>query len=88
MRRWLLRSLMKKRFPFPLVHIEWKDAQTGHGWEDKENVLVEIPIVTTVGFLIKETGDGVVIASTVGTDLQSNARISIPQGMIISKKEL
>ena len=80
--------MRKPKFSFPLVHVEWKDAQTGHGWEDRENVLVETPIVTTVGFLIKETDEGVVVASTVGTDLQSNARISIPRGMIISKKEL
>jgi hypothetical protein len=78
----------KPKYPFPLIHIEWKDAQTGHGWEHEEDLTIEIPIVITVGFLIKENEDGVLIASSVGTDRHSNARIVIPKGMIVSRKDL
>ena len=78
----------KPKFPFPLVHVEWKDAQTSHGWELADDLEVEIPIVTTVGFLVKENDQGLLIASSVGADRHSNARIVIPIGMVISRKEL
>lgn len=78
----------RPKYPFPLIHVEWKDAQTGHGWEHEEDLTIEIPVVTTIGFLIKENDDGVLIASSVGTDRHSNARIVIPIGMIVSRKEL
>ena len=78
----------KPKYPFPLVHIEWKDAQTGHGWEHQDDVQIEIPIVTTIGFLIRDNDEGVMVASTVGSDLHCNARIVIPKGMIVSRKDL
>lgn len=78
----------RQKFPFPLIQVEWKDAQTGHGWEHEEDLSIEIPVVITVGFLIKENDDGVLIASSVGTDRHSNARIVIPKGMIVNRKEL
>lgn len=78
----------KPKYPFPLVQIDWKDAQTTHGWETADEVIVEIPQVITVGFLVKEDEHGVVVASTVGTDRHSNARITIPLGMVVSRKDL
>ena len=78
----------RKKYPFQLVEVHWKEAQTGHGWEHEEDLTVEIPIVITVGFLIKENDDGLVIASSVGTDRHSNARITIPKGMVVTRKDL
>lgn len=77
-----------KKYPFPLVEILWKDAQTGHGWEHADDITVEIPTVITVGFLVKENEDGLVIASSVGTDRHNNARITVPKGMVVSRKDL
>lgn len=78
----------KSKYPFPLVEIRWWDAQTDHGWEDKIDILVNVPEVITVGFLITENESGAVLASTVGDDMQSNARITIPAGMIQGRKVL
>lgn len=78
----------KQKYPFSLVQVEWKDAQTGHGWEHEEDLTIDIPVVITVGFLIKEDDNGILIASSVGTDRHSNARIVIPKGMIVSRKDL
>lgn len=78
----------KSKFPFPLVQIDWEDAQTGHGWEHEEDITVDIPVVTTIGFLIKENEKGIVIASSVGSDRHNNARITIPKGMVVNRKDL
>jgi hypothetical protein len=78
----------KKKYPFPLVEVVWTDAQTSHGWESEEETEIDIPIVTTVGFLIKETESGVRIASTIGADKSHNSRMDIPAKMIVTKKEL
>lgn len=78
----------KRKYPFPLVEVVWTDAQTSHGWEAEEESEIDIPIVTTVGFLIKETEAGIRIASTVGADKSHNSRMDIPAKMIVTKKEL
>jgi len=78
----------RRKYPFPLVEVNWKDAQTSHGWEHSDEVELDIPIVTTIGFLIKESEDALMIASSVGTDKHTNARMLIPKGMVVSRKEL
>jgi hypothetical protein len=78
----------KPKYPFPLVEIKWWDAQTAHGWEEEETIEVDIPLVTTIGFLIKDTDKGVTVASSICADKQSNARISIPLGMIVERRML
>lgn len=71
----------KPKFKYPLVWIEWDDAAVFDNWEYEENVEPEIGVVTTVGFLLKETEDHIVVASTY-SDTLSNARIQIPKSMI------
>lgn len=78
----------RKKYPFPLVEVQWKDAQTTHGWESEDEHVFEVPVVTTIGFLIKENEDGLVIASTVGSDKTHNSRITIPKGMVVTRKDL
>jgi len=78
--------MAKPKYPFPLVEVKWLDAQTSHGWEDKDEIDSEVPVVTTIGFLLKETEDSVVIASTIGQDKTHNSRILIPIGMIKEKR--
>lgn len=80
--------MAKPKYPFPLVEVKWLDAQTSHGWEDKDEIDSEVPVVTTIGFLLKETEDSVVIASTIGQDKTHNSRILIPIGMIKEKRIL
>lgn len=78
----------KPKYPFPLVEIKWRDAQTSHGWEHMEEVELEVPVVTTVGFLVKEDEHAIMVASSVGDDKHTNARMLIPTGMVVSRKEL
>lgn len=73
---------VSKKYPYPLVKLEWIDAETDHGWESADEKNPTVPLVTTVGFLIKDTEELVSIASTVGDDRSHNSRINIPKGMV------
>ena len=80
------------KYDYPLVELQWTDAETDHGWEQDTATDHELPVVTTVGFLIKQTvdsqGHGVyVLASTIGGG-SCNSRIKIPQGMVVEEKFL
>ena len=67
---------------YPLVEIRWDDAASlEHGWVDPEQEKPVAQMVTTVGFLIADDSDYVVIASTTdGTWV--NGRFQIPRGMV------
>jgi hypothetical protein len=78
----------KLKYDYPLVSVQWTDAETTYGWESNEETDDELPIVTTVGFLIKDTVDAnghglLVIASTTGGSM-TNSRIKVPKNMIVS----
>jgi len=74
---------------FPkLVFVQWYDAETHLGWEQNDTLEAKPPLIYTIGFLVAESDEGIIIASTVGTaGTDSNARILIPLGMIKDVKE-
>lgn len=82
------------KYELPLIEIQWVDAETTYGWENIDESDHELPIVTTVGFLIKHTvdqnGNGVyVVASTYGDGgAATNSRIKIPKGMVVKETYL
>lgn len=81
---WVMRRV-KRKYPYPLVEVQWLDAETSHGWETvAETVPLEIPVVTTIGFLIEDNDIGIRIASTIGLDKSHNSRITIPKGMVLN----
>ncbi len=72
-----------------IVRVYWYDAETSHGWEDTKDIKAEAPLVYTVGFVVAESDDSLVIASTVDSVNQScNGRITIPYGMISNIENL
>lgn len=78
----------KAKFKYPLVKIVWVDAESGNQeWVLPEELDGALPQVTTVGFLIKETEDAYIIASTI-TDTHVNGQFKIPKGMTKEKVEL
>lgn len=73
--------------PYPLVECVWDDAETNGGWdkvpEPKQS------LVLTVGFLIKETENHLVICHSItDSEYGTNGRIQIPRGMIVHRKQL
>jgi hypothetical protein len=71
----------------------WDDAETDNGWKDEDDINPKKSLAVTLGFLIKETADHVVIASTISYDKErevntNNSRIQIPKKMIVTKRAL
>jgi hypothetical protein len=78
---------MFKVYRYPLVEIKWDDAAASNSWERPDVMELSIQIVTSVGFLVKETTKHIVLSSTYD-ETHVNASIQIPKGMIISRKLL
>lgn len=71
---------------YPLVEVLWDDAtHLEHGWKTAEEFKLEAlhpEIVLSVGFLIAETPDHVVLAMDVDKEGQHNQRGQIPRSMV------
>jgi hypothetical protein len=71
---------------YPLVEVWWDDAtHLELGWKTAEEFKAEVlqpEIVMSVGFLIAETPDHVVIAMDVDKEGQHNQRGQIPRSMV------
>ena len=68
-----------------LILIEWIDATTEDGWSSKEDL--EAHQIKSVGWLIKETKNEVVLAADFSPP-ETNRRIAIPNGWIKNKRFL
>ena len=75
---------------YPLIEVMWDDAATdAQGWEDPDELDgVKVDRVMTVGFLVKESEAGLLIASTVCAEDTCNSRITIPRKMVVSIRYL
>jgi len=72
----------------PIVLVTWDDAATlDLGWS-KENPVPEPHIMFSVGFLLTETNDHIVLAMDTDIGLGHNGQGQIPKGMIRSMKIL
>mgnify|MGYP001619619055 CR=1 FL=1 len=66
---------------FDLVEVIWNDATTLDGWSDKDESLVPC-LVTSVGFLVQQTKDYIVLAQDLAHDGERCGRGQIPRGMV------
>ena len=66
-----------------IVEIEWEDTYTEVGWGDDD---LDTASATSVGYLIKETPDKIVLAGMIG--IGYNCKQAIPKGCIKNIKEL
>ena len=73
---------------YDLVLVTWDDAAgLKHGWTSK-NEAIEPYIVTSVGFLIRESQDHILIAQDTDGEGSHNGRTQIPRGMVKKMKVL
>ena len=76
------------KYPYPIVEVFWDDASgIRHGWAAKSEK-VEAYVAHSVGFLIKETPDHIVIAQDTDEEGSHNGRSQIPRGMVKKMKVL
>lgn len=74
---------------YDLIKLSWLDINTEIGWSNSQDL--EAARCQSVGWLLKETDDLYVIASTIGHDLEdieNNQRIAIPKGCVVIKEYL
>lgn len=78
----------QKKRQHKAVLILWDDAEVSNDWAEipKEEELPQ-GLVETLGFLVRETKDYYLVASTFDGNL-TNARTKIPKGMVQSIKEV
>lgn len=74
------------KYKYKLIEVVWDDSITDSGWEATPENL-EPSLAVTVGFLVRETQEHILIASTYDED-HTNARLQIPKKCIKSRKEL
>lgn len=67
---------------YPLVEVVWEDAAgLKHGWTAKHEK-VEPYIALSVGFLIVDIPDQIIIAQDTDGEGSHNGRTQIPRGMV------
>lgn len=77
-----------KRLPqkYPLVEVLWDDAtHLEYGWKTDEEFKTEVlkrEMVMSVGFLVAEAPEHIVLAMDVDKDGQHNQRGQIPRAMV------
>lgn len=73
---------------FPLVMVTWVDAATDNGWTDTDEAHDFVPpVCQTIGYLVADKPDHVVLAQTHGGNEMGN-RWTIPRGMVSSVRTL
>jgi hypothetical protein len=80
---------MKRPFQgFDMVEVIWNDAsELTSGWTD-EIEKDEPALALSVGFLVRETKEHIIIAQDIDQQGHHNGRSQIPRGMVKSLKVL
>lgn len=81
-------GITRPKQKFDLVEVWWDDASgLPSGWDDKVPT-VEHQICLSVGFLIHETPDHIILAMDLDASGNHNGRSQIPRGMVKYMKVL
>lgn len=73
--------------PPKIEAVEWLDAVSTQGWQDDTDEPEPCHPCLTVGFVVAEQKQFIVVAATWGGD-QNNNRITIPKGWVQSRRVL
>jgi hypothetical protein len=72
-----------------IVLVEWVDSASAHGWNHIDAINPALKVCTSVGFLIKETKDNLIVASSLSFDPDlCSGDISIPKVAIIKRSRI
>lgn len=68
-----------------LVLVSWRDAEAQIDWQRVDDIQISQPIVYSLGWLVKETKEVIIIAADLAPGergLDINRRLEVPKGMI------
>ena len=74
---------------YPLVFIEWLDAESSPQWQTKDEMdkwAEKIFVVTDIGWLVGENKTYVWICSQISTDMDFGSKTKIPKSWILKKR--
>lgn len=71
-----------------IEHIKWVDAEGSDGWHRMGQEEYKICILESVGFVVHEDDDLLVIAQTIAKDNMHNTRSKIPKACIVERHKL
>lgn len=75
-------SIKRPHQAFPMVEVIWDDAsELAAGWADEVEE-TEPQLALSVGFLIKQTKEHIIIAQDIDAHKHHNGRGQIPMGMV------
>ncbi len=81
-----MKNLKRPNQKYPLVEVIWDDATSiSQGWKNKEEFdkeLIKPEIVLSVGFLVKDSTEHIILAMDTDSDGDHASRSQIPKGMI------
>ena len=74
---------------FPFIEVKWLDAKFSGEWEAPDG-LVEPGVCYTRGWLVEETDEHLVLASTVGEGADEDVigTCAIPKVMVLKRRRL
>jgi len=77
------------REEYPLRIIEWIDIHSvGDSWQGIEDVDLSFPHIKSVGFVVHEDEDRVLLVQTISTDEEIIGELVIPKSTIVGDKKL
>lgn len=74
---------MSLKVKYPPVLVRWDDAEADNSWQDEPTSALEATIATTLGFLIRDEANWILVADSYfekGTTIGNTTKI--PRGMI------
>lgn len=48
-----------------LVYLEWLDSHSFYGWISHDDITCEIPVIKTIGWIVKESEHAITISATI-----------------------
>jgi len=79
------RHLIRKK----ILLIDWVDSSSANGWNHIEAINPSLKICTSIGFLINETKDALILAAHLSFDPDlCSGDISIPKVAIIRRRAI
>jgi hypothetical protein len=68
------------------IQVEWVDAHTVDEWQELSSVTYGLVNVTSIGFLLKETEDALVLCGSIGDHDDIFSQLSIPKVCIKKRR--
>ena len=86
-----VKTPVKVLHKYPLMIVEWRDAQSDAAWGDIEEIdkwADETYLVSEVGWLISKNKEHIVMTSEIGNDGSIGNRTKIPNSWIVSRRAI